>query len=203
VPRGGAERGACIPSEEARNDLLEGLSRARAICSEAAADQSVTQTRTMLYINQNFVNSLEVCAASGSTAAAGSDSWSTKAAPSAEPQAAAAVPAQPRPAAVIPPPAAPKSAAAAPPPTPPCIEMSRAQNDSYALINRRCSGHTVLAVVETRNAAGQTECRGYTVNHSLSVPAPAAPPRLNYECVAGQATCNQSRLGDMFPECEW
>jgi hypothetical protein len=207
VPRGSDERGGCIPSEEARRDLLEGLSRARAICAEVTStDQSIQQTRTMLYINQNFINGLGICPPSDTTTAA-AGSWSAKATanplpPPPPPQAAAPLPAPPRPA-VIPPPAAPKTAAAAPPPTPPCIEMSRAQNDSYALVNRRCSGHTVLAVVETRSAKGEIECRAYTVNHSLAVPAPTAPPRINYECVASQATCNKDRLGDMFPECEW
>ena len=82
--------------------------------------------------------------------------------------------------------------------------MAPAQNDSVALVNRRCRGHTVLAVIETPGAGGETVCRGYSINYTLAVRAPGArPPRVNYECIAGQGACNKDRLGDMFPECDW
>jgi hypothetical protein len=80
----------------------------------------------------------------------------------------------------------------------------RGQDDQYSFVNRRCPGHTVLAVIEVRGASGETVCRGYAISQTLAVRAPkATPPRLNHECVLSQGPCNKSRLGDMFPECDW
>jgi hypothetical protein len=210
-------RGACLPSEEVRQGLLDGLERTRQLCGDAASDQSQQQTRTMLIINQSFISSLSLCHGAGDVNASVDTGagWVTKAAPAAPaappkvvasplPAAPAAPPLTggPRPAVIAPTPAAPKAATASPAPTPPCLEVARGQSDSFALVNRRCRGFTVLAVIETRNAAGQSSCRGYDVSQSLAVRS-AAPPRVNYECVVSQSHCNKDRLGDMFPECDW
>ncbi len=120
----------------------------------------------------------------------------------------------PRPSVITPAPAAPKPAiaapaivpptapAAAPAPKPPCLAAGPPQGDVHALVNRNCRGHTVLAVIETRTAAGETTCKGYSIGVGVNVRAPASP-RVNYECVSGQRGCNRDRLGDMFPECDW
>lgn len=102
----------------------------------------------------------------------------------------------------------PALAAVAPPParapTPPCLEISKGQGGAFSLLNRRCRGHTVIAVIETRAPSGAIACRGYEIGQSLALRAAgSAAPRVNYECVASQGTCNKNRLGDMFPECDW
>jgi hypothetical protein len=230
VPSSSSGRGACLPTEAVRTDLLEGLSRARGLCAQDSSDQS-QQTRTLLNINLSFIASLGVCPTSAPSQSADAGAgWVTKAAPSetqrfsvpippaapaAAPPPRAAVPAPapppvptpPRPVAAAPvpspaPPAAPPQAAALP--APPCIDISPAQNGSFALVNQRCRGHQVLAVIETAATGGETACRGYTINYTLAVRAPPSqPPKVNYECVVGQGSCNKGRLGDMFPECDW
>jgi hypothetical protein len=209
-------RGACVPNEAVRRQLLEELGRTRTVCSVAATDENLAQARTVLNINQGFISSLAVCDSDAADAGAG---WATKSAPTAQPpeppprpvavtppaspKPVAAVPPPPRPVAVPPPPA-PKPAVAAPPPTPPCLEIAPASEKEYALVNRRCRGHTVIAVIETRGGEGETVCRGYTITQSLSVRAPKnAPPRVNHECVTTNGSCNKDRLGNMFPECDW
>jgi hypothetical protein len=81
--------------------------------------------------------------------------------------------------------------------------VARTQNDTFALVNHRCRGHTVLAVIETKSASGETLCKGYAIGQSQAVRSSSAPPRVNYECVLSQGPCNKDRLGDMFPECDW
>jgi hypothetical protein len=87
-------------------------------------------------------------------------------------------------------------------PKPPCLEVAPAGGEVYALVNRRCKGHTVLAVVETRAASGETACKGYAIGVGVNLRGSGAP-RINYECVASLGACNRERLGDMFPECDW
>jgi hypothetical protein len=222
-------RGACVASESTRRSLLDALARARDLCGDSS-DPSLQQTRTLLYINHSFISSLGVCQSASADPGAG---WVTRAAPvpdrpkvaaplpvppaPAAPPPAAAPPPRPapitggpRPAAIAPAPATPAAAApvtppkvevATPAPTPPCLEVSSGQG-GYALVNRRCRGHTVIAVIETRTASGEMSCKGYAIGASLTMRAPTAP-RINYECVASRSTCNKSRLGDMFPECDW
>jgi hypothetical protein len=203
-------RGACVPTEAVRTHLLDGLARAHVLCAEASpSDQTAQQTRTMLGINQSFIASLGVCRSDSAEAGAG---WVTKAAPE-KPRIAAPPPPPPKPEPAAPPPPPPKPVAAAPvpaprpatpPPSPPCLEVLRGQDDQFSLVNRRCPGHTVLAVVETRAAGGETVCRGYAISQILAVRAPkATPPRVNHECVLSQGPCNKDRLGTMFPECDW
>src|SRR5262245_565678 len=156
VPQSGSQRGACIPSEAARQELLGALARTRGLC----ADSSQGATRTVLDINLTFITSLAVCN-SDTTAD------TTKAEPEQE-KPKVAVPRPTPPPAPKPSPPPPKSVVIAPPPapppTPPCLEVTRAKEEQYALVNRRCSGHTVLAVIETRGAGGETVCKGYSIN---------------------------------------
>lgn len=202
APQGSGGRGGCIPTEAARKELLDELARTRTLCTESPSDPSAGQVRTLLNINRSFIASLAICDADSADGGAG---WGAKPAPVAEkPLIAAPPPAPPLPVVVAPPPPAPpKPVAATPPPSPPCLEVS-AGKDEHTLINRRCRGHTVLAVIEMRSAEGETVCRGYTITQSLAVRAAKdSPLRVNYECVATQGPCNRDRLGNMFPECDW
>jgi hypothetical protein len=208
---GGA--GACIPSEAARRSLLDALERASSLCGDSS-NASLQPTRTLISINQSFITSLSLCQTESANA---NDGWSSKTAPDAEapPKIAAplappkppTVTGGPRPAVIAP--APPKPAVVTPPketataaPKPPCLEVAAPQGDVYALVNRRCKGHTVLAVIETRAASGETTCKGYSVGVGVNLRG-AAAPRINYECVASLGGCNKERLGDMFPECDW
>jgi hypothetical protein len=209
-------RGACIATEAARQSLLDGLARTRELCGDSS-DASLQPTRTLISINHSFIASLGVCRAEKADTA---DSWSIKTAPTPEkapPKVAAPLPPPPpvaggpRPSVIAPaPPKAvivapsvvpPKAEAGTGAPKPPCLEVA-AQGDVYSLVNRRCKGHTVLAVIETRAASGETACRGYSIGVGLNLKGPSAP-RVNYECVATMGGCNKDRLGDMFPECDW
>ena len=207
-------RGACIPSEAARRGLLDALGRAGGLCGNSS-NASLQPTRTLISINHSFITSLSVCR---TESAATDDSWSIKTAPAVEtppPKIAAPLPPPkpppvtggPRPSVVAP--APPKPVVVAPPketaaaaPKPPCLEVAAPQGDVYALVNRRCKGHTVLAVIETRAASGETACKGYTIGVGVNLRG-ARAPRINYECVASLGGCNKARLGDMFPECDW
>lgn len=204
VPESTSVQGACVPSEDVRSSLLNGLTIAGGLCPEGS------ETRSILATNHRFISSLGLCASPADTVAGG---WAAKAVPSDEkawiaapiagpPPAAPRAAPPPRAAAAVPGRAAAPPAAEEAPPTPPCLEVSPAQNGGFALANRRCRGHTVLAVIETPGASGETICRGYAINYTLGIRA-AASPQVNYECVAGQGACNKERLGDMFPECDW
>lgn len=198
VSRSESQKGGCIPTEAMRQELLAALARTKSLCADA--DQGAT--RTMLDINRTFISSLVVCR---SDTADTPPDWTTKAAPAPEqPKVAAPLPAAPPPVPPKPPPAPPKPVVVAPPPTPPCLEISPRSEEQFALVNRRCRGHTVLAVIETRGAGGETVCKGYSINQSLAIRTPGkAPPRINHECVLSQGPCNKGRLEGMFPECDW
>ena len=110
-------------------------------------------------------------------------------------------PPPPPPKVVVAPPPPPPSA---PLPSPPCLEISPGKAEQFALVNRRCRGHTVFAVIETRGAGGETVCKAYSISQSLAVrTAGDAPPRINHECVLGAGPCNRTRLESMFPECDF
>jgi hypothetical protein len=163
-----------------RKELLDELTHTSGQCAEpsSSSDQSLQQTRTLININQSFIASLVVCRATGADLGTG---WVTN-------STAAAV----------------KPLTPTRPPTPPCLEISRTKQEYYALINRRCRGHTVLAVIETSAAAGEIACKGYTISESLAVrTARDTPPRINHECILNQGPCNKDHLGSMFPECDW
>jgi hypothetical protein len=171
-------RGACVPSEAVRKELLDELTLTSAQCAEPSSDQSLQQTRTLLNINQSFIASLAVCR---DTRPDFGNGWVTNS------RATAAKPLTPN-----------------RPPTPPCLEISPTKQEYYALINRRCHGHAVLAVIETGAAAGGITCKGYTISESLSVrTARNMPPRINHECILNEGPCNNDHLGSMFPECDW
>ena len=207
--RSSAARGWCrragasaVPASRARPCARSCWARSPARGGFAADSQSGRDTRTVLDINQTFIASLVVCH-SDTTA----DTTPTKEEPGLEkPKVAVPLPAPPP--APKPPPALPKPVVVAPPPapppTPPCLEITPAKEEQYALVNRRCRGHTVLAVIETRGAGGETVCKGYSIGQSLAVrTAGSTPPRINHECVLSQGPCNRDRLENMFPECDW
>jgi hypothetical protein len=108
----------------------------------------------------------------------------------------------PKPVVVAPPVAQPKVERGGGAPKPPCLEAAAVSGDLHSFINRRCKGHTVLAVIETRSSSGETTCRGYSVGSGVNLKG-ASPPRISYECVANAGGCSRERLGDMFPECDW
>jgi hypothetical protein len=205
-------RGACIPNEAVRRSLLDALTRAGGLCGDSS-DASLQPTRTLISINHSFIASLSVCRTESADA---EDGWSSKTAPEKAPPKLAApltpptpptMTGGPRPSVITP--APPKPVATTPPketatpaPKPPCLEVAATQGDVYSFINRRCKGHTVLAVIETRDAAGDTACKGYTIGVGVNLKG-ASTPRVNYECVATVGGCNKDRLGDMFPECDW
>jgi hypothetical protein len=154
VPNAGGGRGACVPSEDVRIGLLDGLARARGVCVGSDASQEVQETRKLLNINQSFVAALGVCPGAGGGTAGAGEGWVTKAAPPEKPRIAAPPPvhapaAAPRAAVRTPPPAPQRPAAAAPlpplptpppaaapvavmpalpPPKPPCLDIVPAQS---------------------------------------------------------------------------
>jgi hypothetical protein len=212
-------QGGCVPSESVRRSLLESLAQARGLCGDSS-DASSQPTRVMISINQSFIASLGVCRTQ--SADVEEDGWSSKAAPEKPPPKIAApliAPTPPpspppvtggprpsvitpKPVGVVPPVPPPKAEASTAAPKPPCLEVGAVQGEVYSFINRRCKGHTVLAVIETRTASGQAACKGYTVGAGVNLRGSSAP-RVNYECVANAGGCNKDRLGDMFPECDW
>lgn len=159
-------RGACIPTEAARQDLLRGLADARVKCGAAnPPDPTTLQTRTMIGINESFVAAIALCPANAQPTVA-------PARPAARPRA--------------------------------CLEVSRAAADRFLLVNRRCSGSRILAIIETRTASGETECKAHLIDEKKTVAAPSkAPPHINYECPLGQGKCTKEHLAVMFPECDW
>jgi len=182
-------RGDCIPSEAMRQELLTALVRTKGLC--AGADHGAT--RTMIDINQSFVTALVLCRPDPADPPPPAEEKIV------EPPQPPTPPPAPKP-----PPPPPKVVAAPPPPSPPCLEISPGKAEQFALVNRRCRGHTVLAVIETRGAGGETVCKGYSINQSLAVrTAGNAPPRINHECVLSAGPCNRTRLENMFPECDF
>jgi hypothetical protein len=213
-------QGGCVPSESVRRSLLEALAQARGLCGDSS-DASLQPTRILISINQSFIASLGVCRTE--SADVEEDGWSSKTAPEKPPPKIAAplIPPpppppspppmtggprpsviSPKPVVVAPPVAPPKAEAGTAAPKAPCLEVAAVQGDVYSFINRHCKGHTVLAVIETHTASGETACKGYSVGAGVNLRGTSAP-RINYECVANAGGCNKDRLGDMFPECDW
>jgi hypothetical protein len=171
-----ADRGACIPTEDVRKELLNGLARTRALCEAASSwtDVSPQQTKTMIGINENFIASLPVCRAQ--PAEKGTD-WATKSSP------------------------APGKRRAA---SPPCLQLLPSKPGEFALMNKRCAGESILAVIETSDELGKAVCKAYTIRRSLTLRTTKnGPPRVNHECVLSQDRCTKDRIGSMFPECDW
>jgi hypothetical protein len=185
-------RGDCIPSEAMRQELLTALARTRSVC--AGTDQGAT--RTMIDINQSFVTALVLCRPDPTDPPPPQEEKPRVVEPPPSPPPPAPKPPPPKIVVAPPPPA--------PPPSPPCLEISPGKAGQFALVNRGCRGHAVLAVIETRGAGGETVCKGYSINQSLAVrTAGSAPPRINHECVLSAGPCNKTRLENMFPECDF
>ena len=216
----------CVPSETVRKELLDRLARCLEQCNaSSSSDASPQQTKTLININGSLIAALPLCRTDAEEK--GTD-WITKHSPvpSQGPVPAPSVAAPPQQAAPAPPipapsqrPAPAPSVAApaqrpapAPPiaaptqrpvPVPPCLQLSQLPREQYALINRGCTGYSVLAVVETPVASGKTECKSYVIRDKLTLRAVAgAQPRVNHECVLNQVLCTKNHIGNMFPECD-
>jgi hypothetical protein len=195
---GGGQRPAqvaCAPGEGVRQELLKALARVRARCNELASDPVSPATKTMIEINEGFIRSLPLCR-------------TEEAAPVAAPKAAATSP--PPPSSTPPVAAAPTPAPGAPPEAEPegplrrCLHVTRISRERYALSNRWCGGNTVLAIVETRGASGEIECRAHAIGQRATVRSlNNAAPQINHECLWSQGTCTKDNLDGMFPECDW
>jgi hypothetical protein len=191
---------ACAPGDAARQELLKALARARAKCDEVPSDPLGPATKTMIEINESFVRNLPVCRGEEAEVAA---------APPPPPKAAPPPPPSPRPAAVAPAPTpagaatAAAPAASAPPDGKRCLSVSRVAQERYTLSNRWCGGSTVLAIVETRGATGEVECRAHAIGQSMAVRSHGnSPPQVNHECLWSQGNCTKEHLDGMFPECD-
>jgi len=93
------------------------------------------------------------------------------------------------------------------PATPPvrprqCLHLARVAADRHAVTNSRCSGTTVLAVIETQAPSGTISCKAYAVETSIAV-RDKNPLTLNFECALDQKKCTRERVAAMFPECDW
>jgi hypothetical protein len=85
-----------------------------------------------------------------------------------------------------------------------CLDVEHAKAGPYTLINRRCAGQVVLAVVETRDAAGKTACKAFNVSGTVTVGTDmTAALNVNHQCVLDRGTCTPKHVGNMFPECDW
>ena len=83
-----------------------------------------------------------------------------------------------------------------------CLHLARVAADRHAVTNSRCSGTTVLAVIETQAPSGTISCKAYTVETRIAV-AGKDPLTLNFECALDQKKCTRARVAAMFPECDW
>src|SRR5262249_16304679 len=176
------DRGACLASETVRKELLAGLARARANCEASPSwlDQSPQRTKMMIDINETFIGSLAVCPNEQPESSAVDVKPTAPKPPGPTPVAAKwATSVQTAPKPVAPPPTASTPVASIPPaPTPParkavvppggCLDPERPKPEHIALVNRRCSGETVLAVVERRDVDGKIACKAYSVAQSVT-----------------------------------
>jgi hypothetical protein len=170
------EPGSCVSNEAVRKQLLDGLVRIRARCGEPTSwlGKSPEQMKTMLDVNESFIATLPVCGAGRAETGTG---WTSESTPVTRKEATTRGP---------------------------CLQVSHVKQERYALVNRRCTGKTILAVVETRGATGQIKCKAYTIGQSLAVRTSTdAPPYVNHECVLDEGRCSKEHLGLMFPECDW
>ena len=71
-------------------------------------------------------------------------------------------------------------------------------------MNQRCTGESVLAVIETSDELGKAVCKAYTIRRSLTLRTTKNATRgSTYECVLNQDRCTKDHIGSMFPECDW
>jgi hypothetical protein len=200
---GGSQRSpsqaACAPGEGVRQELLKALARVRARCNEAASDPVAPATRTMIEINEGFIRSLPLCRAEEAAPGAAPKPAAASPPPSSTPPAAT-------PAVSVPPASAPAASPEAEPDGPlrRCLYVTRISRERYALSNRWCGGNTVLAIVETRGASGEIECRAHAIGQRATVRSlNNAAPQINHECLWSQGNCTKDNLDSMFPECDW
>ena len=190
---------ACAPGESARQELLRALARVRARCNELASDPVAPATKTMIGINEGFIRGLPLCRTEEALVGA------PKAAPVPPPPPPSPPPAAPA-AVTVPAAPAPAAPAEAQPDGPlrRCLHVSRISRERYTLSNRWCGGNTVLAIVETRGASGEIECRAHAIGQRMTVRSLSnAPPQINHECLWSQGNCTKDNLDGMFPECDW
>ena len=83
-----------------------------------------------------------------------------------------------------------------------CLQVSRVATNRHAVINGRCNGTTVLAVIETQAPSGTISCKAYAVETRIAVQG-KDPLTLNFECAVDQKKCTRERVAAMFPECDW
>ena len=213
TPPPGDDRGACLESEFVRKELLDGLARNRATCQSAtsSSEQSPQQTMTMIDINDGFIRSLGLCPKE-ERSETGAE-WTTRSQTAAPKQLEVTTPKQlevnaPKQL----PAAAPKQLQATAPKsvTPPvaatrsCLDVEHGKAGHYTIVNRHCAGQTVLAVVETRDTAGKTACKGYSFSGTITVGTDmTAALNVNHQCVLNRGSCTSKHLGSMFPECDW
>jgi hypothetical protein len=183
---------ACAPGDGARQELLRALTRVRAKCDELPSDPVAPATKTMIDINEGFIRALPLCREEAAAV--------TKAAPAPPPTAVPAAAAGPAVA------AAPAPSALAQPEGSlrRCLQVLRVAPERYTLSNRWCGGSTVLAIVETRGASGEVECKAHAIGQSMTVRSLSnSPPQVNHECLWSQGNCTKDHLDGMFPECDW
>jgi hypothetical protein len=174
-PRGGeGDRGACVATEDVRKELLNGLVRARALCEAESSLLDASPQQTKSMID---INENFIAALPVCRTEPAQKEWDTKASPQPTERRAA---------------------------SPPCLRISPSRPGEFALVNRRCAGESVLAVIEILDDSGKAECKVYTIGRRLTLRAKNnVPPRVNHECILNQERCNKDRVGSMFPECDW
>jgi hypothetical protein len=92
----------------------------------------------------------------------------------------------------------------APPRARACLEVAQVNPERFVLSNRKCSGATVLAVIEKRGPTGKIDCKAYTIDRRMAVATlKDARPQINYECVLEQGKCTKAHVATIFPECDW
>ena len=168
----------CIAGEPQRQELLRALASVRDRCQASpATDPETEYVRMMIGINEGFIGSVALC-------------------PSAAPQKEVAKAETKT-----------ETKAERTPATPPvrprqCLHLARVAADRHAVTNSRCSGTTVLAVIETQAPSGTISCKAYAVETSIAV-RDKNPLTLNFECALDQKKCTRERVAAMFPECDW
>jgi hypothetical protein len=87
---------------------------------------------------------------------------------------------------------------------PPCLHVSSSKAAELVISNLRCRGETVLAVVETSDQSGKSDCKAYSIRESFTLRAGhKGLPRINHECILNQRGCTRDHISSMFPECDW
>src|SRR5262249_28943007 len=143
----------CIAGEPQRRELLRALASVRDRCqASTATDPETENVRMMIGMNEGFIGSVALCpsAAPQKEVAKAETKVESKAETKAESKA--------------------ERAPATPPVRPrQCLHLTRVAADRHAVTNSRCSGTTVLAVIETQAPSGTISCKAYAVETSIAV----------------------------------